>query len=69
MLAFTPDVMLALERFDAAHVLVNADGRFWWQPLAVMKPSDDSRETHVMAVLRRVHDDLVRPVKKQTSDG
>lgn len=63
--------MLALQRFDEAHVLTNADGRCWWQPLAAPAGTDDSRDSHVMAVLRRVHDDLVRPVKKkkQTTDG
>jgi hypothetical protein len=70
VLAFTADVMLALQRFDDAHELVNADGRFWWHPLTVPKGTDDSRESHVMTLLRRVHDDLVRPKKKpNTTDG
>jgi hypothetical protein len=64
VLAFTPEVTLALERFDDTHVLVNADGRFWWQPLGPMARTEESRATHAMTFLRRVHDDLVRPATK-----
>lgn len=64
VLAFTPDVERLLLRFDDGHVLTNADGRYWWQPTAAFDGCDDSRDTHAIALLRRVHDDLVRPRPK-----
>jgi len=64
VLAFTPEVERLLQLFDDTHVLMNADGRYWWQPIAPFDGRGDSHDSHAIALLRRVHEDLVRPRPK-----